>query len=121
MVCLIFTAVKWLTTILALYVLCLSLWPCADDHVPLDGQKDQITLTSTGVPQSNDSHDHSDHCSPLCTCSCCSATITLVPCYECGLIPALNPVVGSVAAFVYTPVRWAEPLSAIWQPPKLRV
>jgi len=97
--------------ILALYVMVLTVIPCID--VPQDNSKHKTEFSQ----QKQDSHHHSDtdHCSPFCTCNCCSTSVILqeIPCCtEC--------LVSEVAIFnIYLPASFSNPSFFIWQPPKL--
>lgn len=110
---------KWLTIILSLYLLGLSLWPCADEALSPAGKEGSTVLTPLNAPESGTSHQDHDLCTPLCICTCCAATTTVVPQFEYTLIPPAETIVVSVAAFAYAPIHWADSLSAIWQPPKV--
>lgn len=67
---------RFITFILSIYVLALSVVSCADDiESHSDGNKVEVSV-------SQDEHNHSenctDFCSPFCTCACCGTVITLV-------------------------------------------
>lgn len=117
----IFVLVKWLTTILSLYLLGLSVWPCSDESLPATGQRGFPVLLSADTAQPGPTHQHEDLCSPFCSCTCCAATSTMLP--DAGYPPIRVPVVirVAVASFFYKPLRSPEPLTAIWQPPQIRV
>ena len=56
---------RFLTIILSVYILVLSLAPCGDD---IDCSKHANNKTE----QTSDTHDHkSENCSPFCICACC--------------------------------------------------
>ncbi|MEZ0612350.1 DUF6660 family protein [Fibrella sp. WM1] len=116
-----FAAVKWLTTILAIYLMMLSLWPCADEamttRVPVT--TDVVVAAPPSHPASHQ-HDH-DQCTPFCTCSCCAATITAIPRFSYSLGPAVRFVAITTDGFCYAPTRWVAPPATIWQPPQRRV
>jgi hypothetical protein len=62
---------RYVHILLCLYVLGLSLYPCADKlyfdgHLELAESEDDPAHT----------HDEADHCSPFCTCGCCSAPMS---------------------------------------------
>ncbi|XAZ82157.1 DUF6660 family protein (plasmid) [Fibrella sp. ES10-3-2-2] len=113
---------KWLTTILAFYLLTLSLWPCADEAMPVCSQSavGAVSVThSSDVPASHQ-HDY-DQCTPFCICSCCATSIIAVPHFSYALVTVVRHSPITTSGFNYVPVQWASPLSAIWQPPQLRV
>ncbi|QKZ14078.1 hypothetical protein [Spirosoma sp. KUDC1026] len=116
---------KWLTTVFAVYVLGLSLWPCADEALPLVGQE-LATVFITATPDvaessSNEHEHHHDQCSPFCTCACCAIVATVTPLFTYSTALASEPGWLPVIRFHYALTNWAEPLTAIWQPPKLTV
>ncbi len=115
-----FVVMKWLTTVLVLYLLGLSLWPCADEALPLTGQAGRAMLTSAPVTARH--HNHHDQCSPFCTCACCAATVTTPPPFlslPAVSAPMSRPAV--VLTAMYPADLPAGLLFAIWQPPKHRV
>ena len=112
-------AVKWLTTILALYLTGLSLWPCADEALSIIGQGNQGAFISAKTASSEASHDHQDHCTPFCSCACCAATITVASQFHYSPAYLVEVALVATTDFQYTLLQWADPLSAIWQPPKL--
>lgn len=60
---------RYITTILAFYVLILTVLPCLDVHKDADIHQNEL---NTNTSQSG--HNDTDHCSPFCTCQCCSNT-----------------------------------------------
>ncbi|WP_093832942.1 DUF6660 family protein [Spirosoma endophyticum] len=111
---------KWWTTLLALYLLGLSLWPCADEMDSLPEQSSVAVLTSAASEPGTSHHEH-DQCTPFCSCACCAVTITVIGCFSYVIKPVFQSIPASVTSFDYTLIHWADPLTAIWQPPKLRV
>ncbi|WP_310587713.1 DUF6660 family protein [Fibrella rubiginis] len=105
-----------MTIILALYVLGLSVWPCADAALPANRQEQGAVLIAASAPV----HDNHDACTPFCTCACCTATISITPHFSYSVMPMVELVPIATAIFQYVPLHWASPLSAIWQPPQLR-
>ena len=61
---------KFLATILALFILSLSALPC--DDVSYNNQQSETVSEIVNL----DNHSHSDLCSPFCMCSCCSISVT---------------------------------------------
>ncbi|RYC66459.1 hypothetical protein EQG79_29205 [Spirosoma sordidisoli] len=113
---------KWFTVILSVYLLGLSLWPCADEPLLPVGQPGIAMILSASTTESDASHHHEhDQCTPFCTCACCAATITTAPQFHYSLTPSCELIPIDVASFHYVSAPLADPLSAIWQPPKLRV
>lgn len=64
---------KILTFIFSLYILGLSVFPCADT-VAFTQQK-QDAIVNIDSHQQNNHTD--DHCTPFCICSCCHSNVTL--------------------------------------------
>ena len=110
-----------MTIILALYVLGLSVWPCADEAMSTNRQERGAVAIAASVPVPVPVHDHHDACTPFCTCACCAATINIAPHFNYNVMPMVELVPIATAIFQYVPVQWASPLSAIWQPPQRRV
>lgn len=107
---------KYLSIILALYILMLSLLPCGDTVKILE---DITTIEKLALEE--DHHQHSnncndDPCSPICGCSCCSIVMDFPTKTGIGLVipptPSLqlpnsfNSDLGILSTFF------------IWQPPK---
>lgn len=115
-----FAPVKALTIILSIYLLGLSLWPCADEPLPPGGKTWRSMVSSATNPDSEQSHQH-DACTPFCTCACCAVTITIAPRFTYSLIPSVEMMPIDSVPFQYVSVPLSDALTAIWQPPKLRV
>ena len=67
---------KWISTILSIYILAIAVLPCADEvgWCVFDLEETiGVELHETG--DHNHENECSDHCSPLCTCSCCQMTV----------------------------------------------
>lgn len=72
--------------------------------------------------ESEQSHHHEhDACSPFCTCACCAATITVISQFSYSLTPSVEIVPIAVVLFHFVSAPLSDPLSAIWQPPKIQV
>ena len=112
-----FTPVNRIAIVLAFYLLGLSLWPCADAALPPTGPDGCVVAATASRP--GFSHEQHDQCTPFCICTCCAATITVASRFGYSLLPPTETMVMSVVAFAYTPIHWADSLSAIWQPPKV--
>ena len=113
-------AVKWLTTLLSVYLLGLSLWPCADEVLSPAGEERGTVLTALNASTPDASHPDHDQCTPFCTCACCAVTITVVPQLTYTLTASVDLDRVAAARFAYEPLPWADPLTTIWQPPKRR-
>ncbi|RYF60409.1 MAG: hypothetical protein EOO39_32330 [Cytophagaceae bacterium] len=113
---------KWLTLLLSVYLLGLSLWPCADEPLLPTGQLGIAVGWSITTTESDAGHQHEhDACSPFCTCACCAVTITTVSQFHYSLTPSVEIIPMDVASFHYVSAPLSDMLTAIWQPPKLRV
>lgn len=64
---------KLTAVILSIVILVLSFVPCADTMI--SRQEFQTISTSH---QDNHGHNHSDFCSPLCSCSCCGTVVAQI-------------------------------------------
>lgn len=117
-----FAAVKWLTIILSVYFLGLSLWPCADKPLLPVGQSGIAMILSASTTESDTGHHHEhDACTPFCTCACCAATIAVAPRFQYSPTHSVKIVPIVVATFNYASDHPFDPITAIWQPPQLRV
>lgn len=113
---------KWLTVILSVYLLGLSLWPCADEPLLPVGQSEIAMILSASTTESDASHHHEhDACTPFCTCACCAATITVVPQFHYVPTHSVEIIPIAVAAFSSASDHPFDPITAIWHPPQLRV
>lgn len=113
---------KWLTLLLSVYLLGLSLWPCADEPLLPTGQSGIAMVLSATTTESDAGHHHEhDACSPFCTCACCAATITVFTHFSYSLLPSVEVIPMDVVSFQYVSAPLSDTLTAIWQPPKLRV
>lgn len=79
-------------------------------------------IPSVSTAESTGSHHHEhDACTPFCTCTCCAATITVIPQPSHTLTSLVEIVPIAVAGFSYASAHPLDPITAIWQPPQLRV
>lgn len=102
--------VRLLAFILSLYVLVLISIPCVECH-------DEYALAKTEMAHAaGGSHHHeADHCSPFCTCNCCSMPVVyLVTAIQlCCYVVHLQPYQE------YRTSKVSTPTFSIWQPPQL--
>lgn len=102
--------VRLLAFILSLYVSFLITIPCVECH-------DEYKLAKTEIAHvAGRSHNQeADHCSPFCTCTCCSTPVIYLAkaiqlcCYTMHLQPYKEYRISEVNA----------PTFSIWQPPQL--
>ncbi|MBI5538644.1 MAG: hypothetical protein HY951_01185 [Bacteroidia bacterium] len=101
---------KFLTIILSIYIVGLTLIPCVDNH-----RSNDIQLTHL-CKQTNDSHSSDvDLCSPFCTCSCCGSSISFV--YQIFFKPiSVKP---SALEYFFRVPFLSEFSLSFWQPPKI--
>ncbi len=111
---------KWLTAFLAIYLLGLSLWPCADEGLPTTGPESHAVFACAGSESPTDPPHHHDACSPFCSCTCCGAIGIVMPLFEYMAVTGMATGPVAVIYFPYTLPRRAAPFAAIWQPPKYR-
>jgi hypothetical protein len=111
---------KWLTTILTIYLLGLSVWPCADEPLILTGDHG-VSVSIQVSNASEPSHEHAHLCSPLCACACCAISISSPPRFLYTINSPTEILFSSTLVFAYQSSHWIDPFSAIWQPPKLTV
>ncbi len=98
-----------LTLVFAFYMLAMALIPCAD--VCDDGHE-----VTTSINSAQEHHEeHSDLCSPFCSCSCCASQITFAHFQSLEIIK--NSVVRSFITL--NQVFHHSIYFSIWQPPKL--
>ncbi|MDR3704631.1 MAG: hypothetical protein P4L28_01835 [Paludibacteraceae bacterium] len=99
---------KFLASILCLYVFVLVVLPC-HDHAQ-NGASNQTEL-SAQTTQACDA----DQCSPFCTCNCCSTPViaSVVGIY----LPAVTFFGKTIFASYNEHI--SSPYTSIWEPPKL--
>ncbi|MDP4278735.1 MAG: hypothetical protein Q8914_14005 [Bacteroidota bacterium] len=96
--------------LLSIYILFLTVVPCADSWTSHDPQQTLITQATGGTHQ-----NECDHCSPFCTCKCCTSPITSeiaeihLDCFA---------LVYDYSTLYYLEQAPTIP-SSFWQPPKL--
>ncbi|WP_077405349.1 DUF6660 family protein [Cellulophaga omnivescoria] len=102
---------KFLTIILSLLILGLSIIPCSDGNNSEDKHQDEITA------EHNHKNDSDDTCPITCICNCCGMAITHQPLqtFELGIN---NPISTEIQS-VYQSIYKFNFLSNIWQPPQL--
>ena len=97
----------------AVYLFSLALLPCAD---AAPGPVQQV---SSELSDQHPADDHPDHCTPLCSCACCSVT-TDVPPRLAAWLPAAEPmpprgVTEPRSVPGWSPVTY---VAGSWQPPR---
>ena len=101
---------KFFVSILAIYLLALSIVPCPDMSIEHAGHK-------VGHMQNaaNDQANAADQCSPFCACSCCVSPMV----HQAYVIIVSSLSFSHYHYPKYHSFFFSTPLKAIWQPPKL--
>lgn len=100
---------KAFASILSLYILFLTALPCVDKPDSCD-----LQATVLSIPQGNHVQDV-DHCSPFCTCNCCSSPKIQEDCTV--QFNSFEILLACISGQVLMPV--ATHTGNIWQPPRL--
>ncbi len=101
---------KFFALILSIYVLVLTAIPCVDKPEDTTIQKTVICAKTAGSQ-----HQDIDHCSPFCTCNCCSS-----PKIQQDLVIAFNSFQILIESYSdFSPHFTSCHFAAIWQPPQL--
>ena len=102
---------KFITIILSLIILALSITPCSDGNNTEDKHQDEISA------EHNHQNDSDDSCPITCACNCCGMTISYQPlqAYTLGLKNQISTEIISVYQSIYR----FDYHSNIWQPPQL--
>ena len=101
---------KIIALIMAFLVLALSVMPCADTNAM--GANAITKISKQSQPQED---NHTDACSPFCTCTCCAGIAFLSALKKPALVSAPN---SPVYSSIITPRLFSIALP-VWQPPKL--
>ncbi|WP_404980253.1 DUF6660 family protein [Chitinophaga pollutisoli] len=107
---------RYVAVILSFVMLILSCIPCADQGLGMNGGADAHDQYSTVQEEADNHHSHhSDGCSPLCVCSCCSV-VTFV--HQHVSVDLSVP--GALSAYnCYHSQSYPEQSFPIFQPPQL--
>lgn len=102
---------RLLSILFAFYFFVLAVKPCEDGHDITAGNQ---TVSIAAMGDCNDGPLSGEHCSPLCTCTCCS-TVVLISHH------AISPVIliQSACDYHYSETSHSEVAFSIWQPPKI--
>lgn len=106
---------KWIITILSIYLVTLSCLPCADMEVNSPAHD----LTELASNDNDHSHDkEKDSCSPFCFCNCCGAQVFT---YEPGISFGFSVVsaIITIQLPTYKSVFTSSFFGSIWQPPQI--
>jgi hypothetical protein len=111
----IFTLVKWITTIISIYLIALSCLPCADMEV------NSPAHALTALSSSNEKHSHdkeNDLCPPFCVCNCCGAQLlSYIPVISFGF--NIVSTIITISLPTYKSILSSNFYGSIWQPPQI--
>ena len=96
---------------MALLVLTLSCMPCADGVCAADNGKAKTLLSKT--PGNSD--DHTDDCSPFCTCNCCAGFTVNLMSFQIAV--NVSPLLSKDTK--HLPQTICNISLPVWQPPQL--
>ena len=106
---------KYLSFLLSIYLLVISILPCSDAH-------SMDTAAPMRIEQScADNHEahHTDACSPFCVCNCCSTNVSLTINNDVEL-KTLKPIYFEQIQYVLQTINFHSTyFGNIWQPPKI--
>ena len=102
---------KFVTIILSLIILVLSIKPCSDGNNSEDLHKDEISANH------NHQNDNDDTCPITCICNCCGIAITYEPIQTYNLV--LKNQISTEIVSAYQSIHGFDFHSNIWQPPTL--
>ena len=102
---------KFVTIILSLIILLLSVKLCSDGQNKEDQHQDEMSI------EHNHSEDSDDSCPVTCICNCCGMSITYEPLakYEVKFYTKISTQIITT----YEPFYMFDFLSNIWQPPQV--
>lgn len=101
---------KFLASLLAIYFLALTIFPCTD------GDPCAMEQQQTCIEQPMPMHaEHQDACTPLCHCTCCGVSVIIGESVnlEVALLPETLHNSFWKSSFI------SHDYSDIWQPPKI--
>ncbi|WP_010252993.1 DUF6660 family protein [Myroides injenensis] len=99
--------------IFSLLILFVAAYPCADKYIDYSLEN---TVDHSSVVQEDMDNDFMDHCSPLCSCTCCAASITIAYTLSIPLFIEIQHLekLPSQYESLYKSIVYS-----IWQPPKI--
>ena len=101
---------KFLASILAIYIIVLTISPCCDALISSSVNKVESIQKAADYP-----HNGIDHCSPFCSCNCCASPIlyqTIFFDFNTSFFPT--------GKFIDLKTEFISTLYAsIWQPPEI--
>jgi hypothetical protein len=106
---------RFFSVLFAFYLAILACLPCADKAVmPLDSARTYVNIASH---ESDGPLSHTDWCTPLCQCHCCSGTS--LPSHSQVSLTAPTVALTLAARFArLAPPAARQRPGSIWQPPQ---
>jgi hypothetical protein len=101
---------KALAIFLSIYILTLTAIPCMDRPECHEMQESTLEQTSD-----SEHHCENDHCSPFCTCNCCTSPIVVQLAH---LQLSVNTITQKQSTPYFLEQTPSMPTS-VWQPPKI--
>lgn len=99
-----------IAALLSIFILLLSMAPCADAWEGSDCESEEICETSN----EDNGSGNEDDCLPFCSCMCCTAVMTVAPqTFE------FQEVVTTTDDLKLEEIAYSPPAFDIWQPPKI--
>lgn len=103
--------------IFSLLILFVAAYPCADKYIDYsEVNAITYTLDHSSISQGDADNDFMDHCSPLCSCTCCAASITIA--YTLS-IPFFKEIQHLEKLPSQYESLYPSVVNSIWQPPKI--
>ena len=100
---------RLLACILSIYILVLTAMPCCDRPESGSVQKTEVAQKTGSVP-----HQDIDHCSPFCSCNCCSSPkVQVDQAISYFVAPMLHKYLPELTSKIFSCLT-----GSIWQPPR---
>jgi hypothetical protein len=104
---------KFLATIMAVYLIGLSLLPCNDKQDIVPNGKESVKISV--LTDHHEEHHTTDTCTPFCNCSCCS-----IPAFFHAAALSVHPEGNTKPGKSYLKESFVSHNDkSIWQPPRL--
>lgn len=106
---------KFITAIMACYLIVLSVLPCRDRHAGAFNNKMEVSVSADNNNKHQANPYQSDACTPFCTCSCCPASAFFQPAAVFSFLKIENKVSYLIPDLAFV----SHDDKSIWQPPQL--
>jgi hypothetical protein len=107
-----FAEMRLFSFLMAFLVLALSCLPCADAAPVGKANNAKTEISKTNGQQEN---DHTDDCSPFCTCNCCAVSSYVTVPFQLEHFRSASAGIPAV----HLPSNTASVSLPVWQPPQL--